>query len=206
MGWIITAVILLLLAILPLGVSVIFDEDGPLIRILAGPVKLKVFPAKKKDPDKPEKPKKEKKEKPKEEKKPAVKTGEKKKGGPISDFYPFVTLVLDLLTDFRHSLRVDILELKLVLGGGDPADLAINYGKTCTAVGNIWPWLETWFVIKKRKVEVECDFEASGTTVSARLDLTITLGRILALVVRYGYRGIKEFLHFRKKRNGGTTV
>ena len=92
------------------------------------------------------------------------------------------------------------------MAGGDPADLAINYGKAWAAVGNLWPRLETWFVIKKRNVEVECDFEGSETTVSARLDLTITLGRILSLVVRYAIRGLKEFLNFRKKRKGGITV
>lgn len=210
MGWIITLVILFLLAILPLGVSVIYDSDGPLVRVIAGPVKVKVFPLKKKDPDKPAKEKKVKKKKEKtgdkEKTKSPATPGEKIKGGPISDFFPFVTLVWDFLVDFRNKLRVDRLELKLIMAGGDPADLAINYGKAWAALGNLWPRLETWFVIKKRDVEVECDFEGTQTTVAARLDLTMTLGRILALVVRYAIRALKEYLNFRKKRQGGTTV
>lgn len=203
MGLIITFAIIFLLAILPLGVSAIYNEDGPLVRVVAGPVKIPVFPLKKKDPDKPVK---KKKEKPKAEKKSQKQGTAKKKGGPISDFYPFVTLVLDFLQDFKSKLRVDMLKLHITLAGGDPADLAVNYGKTWTAVGNLWPRLETWFVIKKRDVEVLCDFEGSATTVDARLDLTITLGRLLALVVRYGIRGLKEFLNFRNKRNGGRAV
>lgn len=202
MGWLIALAVLLLLAILPLGVSITYDEQGPRAKVVAGPVKLQVYPAKK-DPDKPPKPKKEKK---KPEKQAAAQAKPKKKGGPISDFYPFVQLVFDLLTDFRHKLRVDLLELKLTLAGGDPADLAMNYGKTWAAVGNLWPRLESLFVIKKRDVQVQCDFEGSATTVIARLDLTITLGRLLSMGLRHGYRGVKEFLNFRKKRKGGTTL
>lgn len=212
MGWIITLVILFLLAILPLGVSVIYHAEGPLVRVIAGPLKIKVFPLKKKDPDKPQKPKKEKPKKEKkkgtdpEAKKKKAAAKKEKKGGSVTDFLPFVELVFDFLLDFRNKLRLNCLELKIILAGGDPADLAINYGKAWAALGNLWPRLETWFVIKKRDVEVECDFEGSDTTIYARLDLTITLGRLLALVVRYAIRALKEFLNFRKKRNGGTTV
>lgn len=202
MGWIITVLILFLLAILPLGISIAYNEDGPLVRVVAGPVKLKVYPGKKRDPNKPKK----KKEKATAEKKPAKQGTSGKKGGPISDFYPFVTLVLELLLDFRRKLRLDYVRLRITLVGGDPAELAVNYGKTWTAVGNLWPRLETWFVIKKRDVEVLCDFEGSGNTVDARLDLSITLGRLLVLAVRYGVRGLREFLNFRNKRNGGSAV
>ncbi len=200
MGWLITLAILALLAVLPLGVSIAYDEQGPRARVIAGPVKLQVYPGRK-EPGKPPKPKKETPQK----EAPSKGTGQKK-GGPVSDFYPFVRLVLDLLTDFRRKLRVDYLQLRIVLAGGDPADLALNYGKAWAALGNLWPRLETLFYIKKRDVEVLCDFEGSQTTVTARLDLSITVGRLLSMGVRHGYRGIKEFLNFRKKRKGGTSL
>ena len=82
-------------------------------------------------------------------------------------------------------------------------NVCTNYGKTWAAVGNLMPTLERWFVIKKRNVEVECDFTASETLVTARLDLSITLGRLLSLVAVYGVRAVKEFLDFKKKRKGG---
>ena len=65
------------------------------------------------------------------------------------------------------------------------------------------PLLERVFVIKKRNVEVECDFTASETKVIARLEITMTLGRLLSLVAVYGIRGLKEFMVFRKIRKGG---
>lgn len=47
-------------------------------------------------------------------------------------------------------------------------------------------------------MEVECDFTASETLVIARLDLTITLGRLLGLAIVYGIRALREFLKLQK--------
>ena len=73
MGWLITLGVLVLLAVLPLGVRFLYDSDGPLLHIVAGPLRIKVFPSNKE---------KQKKEKTKKEKKTAatVKKGTKKKG------------------------------------------------------------------------------------------------------------------------------
>lgn len=219
MGWLIALGILFLLAILPLGVSVQYDSDGPLVRIIAGLLRLQVFPAKKKKKPKDKKEKKGKTPKeetaapqeadqaapPKKEAAPA-KTEEPKKGGSITDFIPLVWTVLDFLVDFRRKLRVNRLELNLVMAGGDPCDLATNYGKAWAALGNLWPRLEEWFVIKKQDVRIQCDFEGDQTLVTARLDITITLGRILSLGVRYGIRAIKELIQIKNKGKGGAAL
>ena len=212
MGWWITLGILALLAILPLGIRVSYDGDGPLVKVVIGPVRFTVYP----------RPKKEKKTQKKAEKKPeakqkqepenlpeppqppkAEKAAKKEKGGSLKNFLPFVKLGLDFLGDLRRKLRVRQLYLRLVLAGDDPCDLAVNYGKTWTAVGNLLPALERWFVIKKRDVEVECDFTASETIVLARLEITMTLGRLLSLAAVYAVRVIKEYIVFRKLRKGG---
>ena len=113
---------------------------------------------------------------------------------------------LDFLGDFRRKLRVNVLNLKLIMAGGDPCNLAINYGRAWAAVGNLMPMLDRFLVIKKRNVEVECDFTSSETLVDARLDISITLGRLLALVVCYAIRALKEFLAIKKKRKGGAAT
>lgn len=112
-------------------------------------------------------------------------------------------LALNLLGDFRRKLRVNLLEAKIVLAGEDPCDLAVNYGRTWAAVGNFLPQLERVFVIKRRKIDIECDFAAAETLLTARLDITITLGRLLALAAVYGVRGLIEFLKLNNKRKGG---
>ena len=214
MGWLIALGIVLLLAVLPIGVRVRYNSEGLLVKIIAGPVKITLLP----------RPKKKKKEKKKKEKKSAVAPAaqeenlpkppqppkapkEKKpkgeKGGSLLDFLPLVKTALDFLGDFRRKLRLDNLYLRLILAGDDPCNLAVNYGRAWAAVGNLLPQLEKWFVIKKRDIEVECDFETSETLVIAHLDLTITLGRLLAAVVKFAVRALIEYLKFRKKRKGG---
>ena len=213
MGWWITLGILFLLAILPLGVSFHYNVEGPVVKIILGPVKLTVVPAKKKPPkDKKEKPKKEKKpkEKPRKPRQvgadappaaPKPETGEK--GGSILDFLPLVKTLFDFLGDFRRKLRINNLQLKLIMAGGDPYNLALSYGKAWAAVGNLLPKLEQWFVIRKRDIEVECDFVETKTTVIAHLDLTITLGRLLAAVFKFAFKALIKFLQIKKKRKGG---
>ena len=215
MGWWITLGILFLLAILPLGVSVRYNAEGAVVKIILGPVKLQVVPVKKKPP-------KEKKEKPKKESKPKKpkqmpsrqvgasnppqeppKEEKKEQGGSVLDFLPLVKTLFDFLGDFRRKLRLDNLQLKLIMAGGDPYNLAMNYGKAWAAVGNLLPKLEQWFVIKKRDIEVECDFVATQTTVIAHLDLTITLGRLLAAVFKFLFKALVKFLQIKKKRKGG---
>ena len=217
MGWLITLLILTALAILPLGASIIYDEDGAVVRVIAGPVKIKVFPLPKKDKKPEKKPKKEKKlkkektsskkqEKSNKQTQTSGKTeteAKKKKGGPITDFLPLVKVLLKFLDGFRRKLRLNVLELKLIMAADDPCDLAVNYGKAWAAVGNLMPQLERVFVIQKRNIEVECDFTADKTLVIARLDLTITLGRILSLVFLLIGRAIVELIKIVLKRKGG---
>ena len=249
MGWWIALAVLVLLAAMPLGVSVVYDADGPLIKVIAGFIRLKIFPAKKKK----EKPKKEKKknskaskkkeetaedtQKPAEDSKPAAtetaqeskaepESGEKpaestaghklsdkakaeeaarkKKGGSILDFLPLVKVGLDFLGEFfGKKLHVNRLELKITLAGGDPCDLALNYGRAWEALGNLWPRLERMMVIQKRDINIQCDFEGDKTLIYTRLDISITLGRLIGIAVRYGWRALVTFLKIRKKRKGG---
>lgn len=205
MGWLIAAGVLVLLAVLPLGVTAVYSENGPVARLIAGPVRIRVYPSK---PGK-EKKEKDKKEKPAEKrtarKKADSKTTEKKDGS-FHDFLPLVSLVLDFLCDFRRKLRVDRLELRLIMAADDPCDLAVNYGKAWAALGNLMPQLERLFVIKKRDVEVECDFTSDKTLIFARLDLTITLGRLLGMGLYHGIRILRKYLTIMKTRKGGVKL
>lgn len=210
MGVWIAAAIVLILAVLPLGVRVRYNSAGLILRVIAGPLKITVFPRKKKP-----KKQKVKQKKPKEEQNaepsasedkppqpPEAQPEQKEKGGSIARFLPFIKLGLKFLGDFRRKLRLDNLYVRLILAGDDPCDLAVNYGRIWAAVGNLMPQLERLFVIKKRDIQVECDFTASETCVVAHLDITITLDRLLALALVYGVRVLIEFLSMKRKGGG----
>ena len=210
MGVWIAAAIVLILAVLPLGVRVRYNSAGLILRVIAGPLKITVFPRKKKP-----KKQKVKQKKPKEEQNaepsasedkppqpPEAQPEQKEKGGSIARFLPFIKLGLKFLGDFRRKLRLDNLYVRLILAGDDPCDLAVNYGRIWAAVGNLMPQLERLFVIKKRDIQVECDFAAEEISVIAHMDITITLGRLLMLAASYGIRALFIFLSMKRKGGG----
>lgn len=205
MGWLIALGVVFLLAILPLGVSAIYNAHGFFLRVIIGPLRITILPGKKR-PKREKKDGKKKQAKVKQEKnvsKQAKKKHQDKAGGSILDFMPLLRIALDFLNDFRRKLRVNVLQVKLILAGGDPSDLAINYGRAWAAIGNLMPHLERALRIGKRDIQVECDFVSEKTVVYARVDMTITLGRILFVSVRHGGRALIKFSKILKMRKGG---
>lgn len=190
MGWLIALGILFLLALLPLGISLRYDSEGACVTVEIGPAHYRLYPRKKKgkNPENKQEPKKELAKTPQA-------TGSEKKtsGGSLADFLPLAKTGLDFLCDLRRKIRVKELYLRWILAASDPADLGISYGRAWAALGNLMPQLEQLFVIRKRDVEVECDFTASESKCIARLDVTITLGRTLVLAAVYGIRVLKEY-------------
>ena len=214
MGWLITLGILALLAGMPLGVSVCYDSAGVLVKVIAGFLRIQVVPSKSKSGKKDKKEKHTKSgateekavKQTKAQKKETAEESTVKKGGSAMDFMPLVQLALEFLGTFTRKLRINRMELRIVLAGDDPCDLAVNYGKAWTALGNLWPRLEEVFVIRKRDVEVQCDFEGTQTLVTARVDISITLGRLMSLLVCYGIRALRQYMKITDKRKGGAAI
>ena len=200
MFWLLIPAVLLLLACIPLGVGGVYDSSGPTAWLILGPVHRTLYP----------RPPKTKKSKDKEKKKPAStdsgNNSAKKQGGSFKDFYPLLDKVLELLYTFKRKVRVNILELHVMLGGTDPADLAVNYGRAWAGVGNLMPHLERFLTIRKRDVQIQCDFTADTTRIYARADVTITLGRLLLLIGKHGFRILREYLKIMKLRKGGANT
>lgn len=193
MGWAIALAAVIAIGLLPVGIRLVYEASGLQLTVLAGPLK---FPL---DLEKKEK-------KPKKKAETGKKTSPKQpseKGGSLSDFLPLLQVVKEFLGDFRRKLRVKMLKMRLTMAGDDPCDLAVNYGKAWAAVGNLMPLLEQLFVIKKRDVQVACDFVGSQTVLYLRVDAVMGLGRLLGMLLRHGFRGIREYLKIIEKRKGG---
>ena len=211
--------IITLIGILPVGASVLYDEAGLAVKLLLGPLKILLLPR----PKKEKKEKKQKDPKPKTQKvpqprsdtpspaaepipdgppegAPAKKLEKPKKGGSLTDFLPLADVALDMLASLIGRLRVNFLRLHLILGSGDPADLAINYGRAQAAGATLLAKLNRFLVIKKQDVQIQCDFTSENTTVLARVDLTITVGRALGWAVGYGLKALITYLKIKKQR------
>lgn len=200
-GWGIALAVLAAIWFFPFGIRAHYDAAGPELRVIVGLLRLRVYP----------RPKKERKKKPKKQPKKAAAPREQpkqepqKSGGSLTDFLPLAKKVLELMTDFRKALRVNVLELRLTMAGGAPDQLAVNYGRAWAAIGGLDGTLEELFTIRRKILDVQCDFCGSTTTVYGHLELTITVGRLLHLGIRHSIRLVPELLQILKKRKGGVT-
>ena len=194
MGWLVAMAVLVGIAMLPIGIRGVYREASAGIWVLIGPLKFKVYPAKAKE-------KKKTSSQPKKQKK-----GSSKKGGSLSDFYPIARTVLDFLKELHRKVSVKNLELKVVLAGDDPCNLVINYGRAWAALGSLTPQLERFLTIRKKNIEVACDFVAESTRVYAKVDATLTVARAFSLGLRHGMKIIKDILKLKKLRKGGAQL
>lgn len=185
-GWLIALGVVILIAILPLGCSLWYDAKGLRIFILAGPFRICVYPARKRVSKKSGKPKT-KLQKKSSEKKPTKDTA----GGSLRDFRPLLKLALSLLNQLRCRLLVRRLELSLLLAGDDPYDLAILQGRIWAAVGSLDPILNRSLRIRRKHVDISSDFLRDTSVVTARMEVTITVGHLVVLGVRFGARAIR---------------
>ncbi len=185
---IILAIVLALLC-MPVGVRLRYDSQGGVVLLKLGPACIPLYPRIKKE------------EQAKQGKKKSAvpKKSAEKHGGSLTDFLPIVNVILDFLKEFRRKLWVQNLEFKLIMADADPCDLAVNYGRAWAVLGSFFPLLEQFVKIKKRDLQVECNFSASETLVCAQADILITLGNFLYLFLNHGSHGLKHYLRIKNK-------
>lgn len=126
------------------------------------------------------------------------------KGGKLSDLVPLLKALWRLLGDLRRKVRVKRLDMCLTLAGGDPCDLALNYGKAWAAVGNIVSFLENFLIIKKRNVQVNTDFLGDTTRVYLKVFANMTIWRLFSLLMKHGLPLRDEYKKFLNIDEGGT--
>lgn len=197
MWWLIVLAAILLIGLIPVGICGVYDSAGPRAWLMIGPLRYMIYPKKRS-----KKVRKKRKASHFGGKK-SVSQSNRKSGGSSTDFVPVVKWILEILRDLWKKLQVDLLELKISLAQEDPCDLAVNYGRTWTALGNLIPQLERHCNIKKRDIDVSCDFAGQQTQVFAQLQVSITVGRAIGLLARHGLRILKNNLQSTNTRKGG---
>lgn len=173
------------LLFLPVGVQVRYDDSGFRISLLAGPIRWQLLPVKsgwlhrKRTRSKPEKA-------PKPATKKVSAPRPAPKGGAWSGLRPYWPVLCDLLQGLRRRLLVRRLEFWVKLGGGDPCDLAVRYGRAWAACGAMEPLLKRALRIRRKDIQIVCDFTAENTEAYLRLDLVLCPARLLGLMLRQG--------------------
>jgi len=192
--------ILLLLGQVRVGGRAEFSAEGFFLWIRLGRFKLKILPAGPKEEKigKPKKPKKEKEpKKPKKEKPPTPLP--EKIGGALEYAQALLPVALEAAKGMWRGLRVDVLELELTAGGGDPADTAMLYGQANAALGALWYPLTRAFHVKDGTARVKLDFDAPGTTVYGQAALSVKIGTLVWIGLGAGWKALFGVLAARKR-------
>lgn len=184
MWWIIPLAVILLitgLAFLPVGVRLIYDQNGFTVKLLIWffPYKLNMKQISTNYWER------RKKYRRKVIEDPECQPETLKPDGTLREFIPLLNLGLQLLFNKKHKLYVNLLELKLTMVNDDPFDLAMNYGRAWAIINGLLPQLERIFNIKKRRLDVNCDFLADEAMIYTRIDLLIPLVHLIAALVAF---------------------
>lgn len=178
-----TIVVLILgISIIPAGLRGQYDSDGARLWFVIGPVRVLLYPRQKKRSNTSSR-----------TDFPSHKKQTKRTGGNFSDFWQFLQIILDFFSDFNHKLRISNLEFKMILGNNDPCDLSIQYGRSWAILGNILPLLEQTLQIKRRNLEVECDYTSANTLIVARINAVLSVGSAIHLACKYGIIVLKRY-------------
>lgn len=214
--------ILFLIGCIPVGVDAAYLGGSFTLKVKIWLLRLQLLPAR------PKKPKKAKKSTAKDGKKhaggkdkaPAAREAQTADGaekpaqeppkkafltGGVQEILNLARLAADTLGNLRRKLRMEELMLRVRFGGGDDAaKTAILYGRAWAVIGALLPCLERIFVIKKRDIGAELDYNVDEKmAVDAHMVLTITIGRALALALRAGIGFLKIYQAYQDKNKGG---
>lgn len=197
--------IFLLIGLLRVGAIVSFGEELT-VKLRIGAIKLTILPRKK--PKKAKKPGKEKEKKPKEadSEEPSEK---KKRKLPKLSFDEIMDLAETALSALGRlirrvckRLRIDPLDLAVVIGGEDPAVVAQSFGYADAAMFALMPKAEELFYIPDPSIRLGMDFSAESTRAEGTVGLSLRVCDLFAFVFTLLIPMGRWFLRYKKAHKG----
>lgn len=129
---------------------------------------------------------------------PETREQPRKKGGGVQLVLRLLPVGVEALGALKKRIRIDRLTLHYTAGGDDAAKTALTYGKLSGAAGMIVALLDNSFQVKQQEITMDVDFLAEKATVYLDVGLSIKIGQILYLGLRYGAASLKVFMKHRK--------
>ena len=102
--------------------------------------------------------------------------------------------LLELIGRVLRAPTADHLYLNILVGGEDPAECAMNYGRLCAGVSAILPVVHHVFEIRKQEIDISCCYESKTTAVSAETLIFLRFGELIVLAAVI----LRQLLIFRK--------
>ena len=194
--WIVGILLLLFLAVqlTRVGVEAAF---GSRTRVTArlGPIRLQILPKKEKVTPKKEKPKKKKNKSEKPKKEPWKPTP-----SAVLKSLPELWRILKkgLGMTFRR-IRISPMVLSAVIGGNDPADAVLLYGRASAAMYAVMPVLQELVRMPDPQIHLEPELQGGETKVSGEVGASFLIWDLTVIAFACGIPLIKWFLQLRKQ-------
>jgi len=195
----------LLIGFLRIGAIVSFGTEL-CVRARVGALKLTLYPKKEKAPKKPKEPKQEEPPKEKTEKKPK----KKKAGIPKPTLEELLDLIRTALSALGATIRrtcrrvrIDPLDMTVVFGGDDPADVARLYGVASSAMYALMPRVEERFDVPDPSLHLRMNYDTEttmwdGTSCEGTVGLSLRVCDLFAIAFTLAIPMLKWFLRFKK--------
>lgn len=215
-------VLLLLVLLLPARVRVMLRQEKFFLWVGLGPFRLRLLPWKEKKPKKQKKSEKPEEAKPQDREPPpspppqAERPGEaarpvpqirkEKESTPVSGgmgkldipyIMDLIHLGLSAMGQFRRALRVDRFLLDCAIATGDAAKTAMAYGAAAAGVGMFLPLLEENLRVRKKDIQVICDFEGTESQIFLEVQVSALVFQLLII----GIKVLRGFLRLRKQHD-----
>lgn len=135
-------------------------------------------------------------------KKPAAAKGHTQPKPSFAELRELVSLALGALGRTLRRVcrrtRIDPLEVQVVLGGRDPADIAQSYGYACAALWSIMPKVEELFYVPRPSIRLDMDFNAEKTRSEGTVGVSLRVCDLFAIALTLALPLGKWYLHFRR--------
>lgn len=114
-----------------------------------------------------------------------------------------ITRIVQILKDFSSStlkhLKINKLKLNVITGGQDASDTALNFGYACSV---IYPTLGALSglvsFLKTPDINIAVDYNQKQTTAIFLIQFKMKLFFILAIILKYGIKGILLYMDITK--------
>ena len=215
-------VLLLLVLLLPARVRVMLRQEKFFLWVGLGPFRLRLLPWKEKKPKKQKKSEKPEEaepqnrepppspppqaERPGEAARPAPQIRKEKESTPVFGgmekldipyIMDLIHLGLSAMGQFRRALRVDRFLLDCAIAMGDAAKTAMAYGAAAAGVGMFLPLLEENLRVRKKDIQVICDFEGTESQIFLEVQVSALVFQLLII----GIKVLRGFLRLRKQHD-----
>ena len=217
--------VLFLLLQIRVGAEAEYSEDGFAVSAKIAGRKILLFPRPKKTRSQKEKAEAKKQKKQEKKARKAEKKAEKqrrkggkkppkpeeepapeKKGGTVGLVLQLLPVAVQALGALKRRIRIDPLTVHFTAGCTDAADTAILYGRSSGAAGVVVALLEENFDVRHRDVTIDMDFLSGESVIFVRAGISIKIGQILYLAVRYGLACLIVFLKRNRKPKAEKTA